>query len=114
MLNRLSVLQDPSFAGGVTPTQEPRRATVVVADAQPLFREALAGALAPRPALVSPTLLLAMFGSVVIAVKAMVLNLLSLSATFGALVWGFQEGHLAGALGVAGAGGGEPVLPLLI
>src|SRR4051794_8669366 len=51
MLNRLSVLQDPSFAGGVTPTQEPRRATVVVADAQPLFREALAGALAARPEL---------------------------------------------------------------
>src|SRR5205085_564768 len=36
-----------------------------------------------------------MFGSVLVPVKAIVLNLLSLSATFGAMVWIFQEGHLA-------------------
>ena len=33
-------------------------------------------------------------GSLVIPLKALVLNLLSLSATFGAMVWVFQEGHL--------------------
>ena len=33
-------------------------------------------------------------GSIVIPLKALVLNLLSLSATFGAMVWVFQEGHL--------------------
>jgi RND superfamily putative drug exporter len=33
-------------------------------------------------------------GSVVIPLKALVLNMLSLSATFGAMVWVFQEGHL--------------------
>jgi RND superfamily putative drug exporter len=33
-------------------------------------------------------------GSVLIPVKAIGLNLLSLTATFGAMVWGFQEGHL--------------------
>ena len=33
-------------------------------------------------------------GSVVVPVKALVLNLLSLSATFGAMVWIFQQGHL--------------------
>jgi RND superfamily putative drug exporter len=38
-------------------------------------------------------------GSVVLPVKAIVLNLLSLTATFGAMVWGFQEGHLRGLLG---------------
>jgi RND superfamily putative drug exporter len=38
-------------------------------------------------------------GSVVIPVKALVLNLLSLSATFGAMVWIFQEGHLTRFLG---------------
>ncbi|MCU1588587.1 MAG: putative rane protein, partial [Frankiales bacterium] len=38
-------------------------------------------------------------GSLVIPVKALVLNVLSLSATFGMMVWIFQEGHLTGALG---------------
>ncbi len=32
-------------------------------------------------------------GSVVLPIKALVLNTLSLSATFGAMVWVFQEGH---------------------
>src|SRR4051794_19335314 len=38
-------------------------------------------------------------GSVVVPVKALVLNLLSLTATFGAMVWIFQDGHLAGLVG---------------
>ena len=33
-------------------------------------------------------------GSLVLPIKALVLNTLSLSATFGAMVWVFQEGHL--------------------
>ena len=36
--------------------------------------------------------------SLLIPVKALVLNVLSLSATFGAMVWIFQEGHLSGLL----------------
>jgi len=44
---------------------------------------------------VAMLLLLFLFsGSVVIPLKAVVLNALSLSATFGAMVWVFQEGHL--------------------
>jgi putative drug exporter of the RND superfamily len=39
-----------------------------------------------------------LFGSVVVPVKAVILNLLSLSATFGAMVWVFQDGNLAGLL----------------
>ncbi|MGN6472170.1 MAG: MMPL family transporter, partial [Mycobacteriales bacterium] len=40
-------------------------------------------------------LLLFLFtGSVVMPLKALILNTLSLSATFGAMVWIFQEGHL--------------------
>jgi RND superfamily putative drug exporter len=35
-------------------------------------------------------------GSVVLPVKAVVLNLLSLTAAFGALVWIFQDGHFGG------------------
>jgi putative drug exporter of the RND superfamily len=38
-------------------------------------------------------------GSVVLPVKAIVANLLSVSASFGALVWIFQQGHLSGLLG---------------
>ncbi|MFN8168716.1 MAG: MMPL family transporter [Candidatus Nanopelagicales bacterium] len=49
---------------------------------------------------ISTFLLLFLFtGSVVIPVKALLLNTLSLSATFGAMVWIFQEGHLSGLLG---------------
>ncbi len=38
-------------------------------------------------------------GSVVLPLKALVFNLLSLSAVFGAMVWIFQDGHLSGMLG---------------
>ncbi|MGB8651056.1 MAG: MMPL family transporter [Mycobacteriales bacterium] len=38
-------------------------------------------------------------GSVVIPVKALLLNVLSLSATFGLMVWVFQQGHLTSLLG---------------
>ncbi len=49
---------------------------------------------------VATFLLLFLFtGSVVLPVKALVLNMLSLSATFGAMVWIFQEGHLSQWLG---------------
>ncbi|KRV47679.1 transporter [Wenjunlia vitaminophila] len=44
-------------------------------------------------------LLFLLTGSVVLPVKALVLNTLSLSATFGVLVWGFQDGHLDGVVG---------------
>ena len=38
-------------------------------------------------------------GSVVIPIKALVLNVLSLCATFGAMVWVFQQGNLTGLIG---------------
>ena len=43
-------------------------------------------------------ILFLLFGSVVLPLKAVVMTLLSISASFGALVWIFQEGHLAEAL----------------
>jgi uncharacterized membrane protein YdfJ with MMPL/SSD domain len=48
-------------------------------------------------------LLFLLTGSVVLPVKALVLNVLSLTAAFGALVWIFQDGHL-GALGTTSTG----------
>jgi RND superfamily putative drug exporter len=51
----------------------------------------LAGAIIALSLLV---LLFLLTGSVVLPVKALVLTVLSLSATFGAMVWIFQDGHL--------------------
>ena len=52
-------------------------------------------------------------GSVVLPVKAVLLNILSLTAAFGAMVWVFQEGHL-GALGAPVTGTLEVNLPMLL
>ncbi|WP_433047755.1 MMPL family transporter [Dactylosporangium sp. CS-033363] len=53
-------------------------------------------------------LLFAMTGSVVVPLKAVLMNLLSLGATFGALTAVFQHGFLAGPLGVLTVGGLSP------
>jgi len=52
-------------------------------------------------------------GSVVLPLKALLLNVLSLSATFGALVWIFQDGHL-GALGTTATGTLVATIPVLL
>jgi RND superfamily putative drug exporter len=57
--------------------------------------------------------LLLLLGSVLLPLKAVVMNLLSLCASFGALVWIFQEGHLAGLLRFA-PGPIEPALPIVL
>jgi RND superfamily putative drug exporter len=49
-------------------------------------------------ALASLVLIFLLTGSVLIPVKALIMNLLSLTATFGALVWIFQDHHLDGLL----------------
>ena len=60
------------------------------------------------------TVLFLMFGSVLVPVKAVVLNLLSLSATFGAMVWIFQDGHLSGVLGFTATGAIDTTTPILM
>ncbi|UDY35423.1 MMPL family transporter [Dermatobacter hominis] len=59
-------------------------------------------------------LLFLMFGSVLVPLKAIVLNMLSLSATFGAMVWIFQEGHLSGVLGFTATGLTDTTTPILM
>ncbi|MDT5092819.1 MAG: putative drug exporter of the superfamily [Mycobacterium sp.] len=54
-------------------------------------------------AAITLTLLFFLTGSIVLPLKALVLNVLSLTAAFGALVWIFQEGHL-GAFGTTPTG----------
>jgi uncharacterized membrane protein YdfJ with MMPL/SSD domain len=64
-------------------------------------------------ALATFVLLFLFTGSVVVPVKAIVMNVLSLGASFGALVWVFQEGHLAWLLGAEGTGALDPTVPVL-
>ncbi len=59
-------------------------------------------------------LLFLAFGSVVLPVKAIVMNVLSLSATFGVVVWIFQDGHLSGLLGFTPTGTIDPTMPILM
>jgi uncharacterized membrane protein YdfJ with MMPL/SSD domain len=58
-------------------------------------------------------LLFLLTGSVILPLKALVLNVLSLTAAFGALVWIFQEGHL-GALGTTPTGTLVANMPVLL
>jgi putative drug exporter of the RND superfamily len=58
-------------------------------------------------------LLFLLTGSVVLPVKALVCNILSLTAAFGALVWIFQDGHL-GALGTTPSGTLVANMPVLL
>ena len=54
-------------------------------------------------ALATFVLLFLFTGSIVVPIKALVLNLLMLSAVLGTMVWIFQDGHLASILGVTPA-----------
>ena len=58
-------------------------------------------------------LLFLLTGSVVVPLKALVLNMLSLTAAFGALVWIFQDGHLGG-LGTTHTGTLVANMPVLL
>ena len=55
-----------------------------------------------------------MFGSVLVPAKAVVLNLLSLSATFGSMVWIFQDGNLSNLLGFTPTGHLDLTMPILM
>ncbi|MBF5000890.1 MMPL family transporter [Nocardia sp. BSTN01] len=53
-------------------------------------------------------------GSVVLPLKAVVINSLSLTAMFGMMVWIFQEGHFSGLLGFTPTGFLVPTMPILM
>jgi RND superfamily putative drug exporter len=59
-------------------------------------------------------LLLVTFRSIVIPVKAIVLNLMSVAAAYGVLVWVFQDGHLEGLLDFESNGGVTSWLPMFL
>ncbi|MGD9622854.1 MAG: MMPL family transporter [Mycolicibacterium sp.] len=82
-----------------------RDSVSAITDRLPLVLGIIAG--------ISLVLLFFLTGSVVLPIKAVLLNILSLTAAFGALVWVFQEGNL-GALGVPVTGALESNLPVLL
>jgi putative drug exporter of the RND superfamily len=65
-------------------------------------------------ALATFILLFLMTGSVVIPIKALVMNTLSLGAVFGALVWIFQDGNLSNVLGFHAFGAIEAWIPVIV
>ena len=90
------------FVGGQVASQEDF--TAVIADKLPLFDGAVV--------LLSALLLMAVFRSVFIPVKAALMNLLSIGAALGFITLVFQDGFLADALGV-GSGPIESFVPVM-
>jgi RND superfamily putative drug exporter len=58
--------------------------------------------------------LLVLLRSVFIPIKALILSVMSLAATFGAMVWIFQEGHLSGLLDFTPTGALIDTMPILM
>ncbi|MDX6419609.1 MAG: trehalose monomycolate/heme transporter [Trebonia sp.] len=98
----------------------PPHASVLVGGTTAMLVDELSslGATLPWMALLTAVatfvLLFLAFGSVVLPVKAIVMNILSLSATFGVIVWVFQWGHLSGLLGFTATGSIDPTMPILL
>jgi RND superfamily putative drug exporter len=54
------------------------------------------------------------FGSILLPLKAILLNILSLGASFGVVTWIFQDGHLSGLLNFTSTGTLEATQPILV
>ena len=59
-------------------------------------------------------ILLVTFRSIVVPIKAIVLNLLSVAAAYGVLTWAFQDGHAESLLGFESIGGITAWLPVFL
>ncbi|MDI9834901.1 MMPL family transporter [Streptomyces sp. KAU_LT] len=88
-------------------------AAAVLVDSKDAIAERLPAA-AAFIAVVTLLLVFLLTGSVLIPLQAVVLNALSLTAMFGAVVWVFQDGHLSGLLGFTSPGSIETTLPVLM
>ncbi len=65
-------------------------------------------------ALASFVVLLLAFGAPVVALKAVLMNVLSLTASFGALVWVFQDGRFEDLLDYRSLGTIDPTVPVMM
>ncbi len=74
-------------------------------------------AMAGMVAVIMMVLLFVAFGSVVLPIKAILMNTVSIAASFGVVTWIFQDGHLSGVLNFTPEGfldATEPILMLAI
>ncbi|WP_441108844.1 MMPL family transporter [Nonomuraea sp. ZG12] len=94
----------PALVGGYPAELADYRASVV--DRLPLLLGLMLG--------VTFLVLLLMTRSVILPIKATVLNVLSLGVMFGAMVWIFQEGNLSGLLGFTATGTLDTSIPILM
>ncbi|EGX59996.1 hypothetical protein SZN_10088 [Streptomyces zinciresistens K42] len=88
-------------------------AAAVLVDSKDAIAERLPVA-AAFIAIVTLLLVFLLTGSLLIPLQAVVLNALSLTAMFGAVVWVFQDGNLSGLLGFTSPGSIETTLPVLM
>lgn len=123
----LSVSSDAALGSAASDNQLDRLHAVPGPDGRPvqmtglaqIDRDSIAAIAAKLPlvlgliAAITAVLLFLLTGSVVLPLKALLLNVLSLTATFGALVWIFQDGHL-GALGTTATGTLVANMPVLL
>jgi len=120
-----------SWAGN-SQTEQSQRVVEQLRDVQPASGEALVGGTSAETvdlidsvgahlpwmglivALVMLVLLFVAFGSLVLPVKAVVMNLFSISASFGIVTWIFSDGHLSGLLGFTPQGFLDATNPILM
>jgi len=111
--------QARQIVSGIRDITPPPHATVLVGGATAGLVDELSSLSSTLPWMALLTgvatfvLLFLAFGSVVLPVKAIVMNILSLSATFGVIVWVFQWGHLSGLLRFT-PGSIDPTMPILL
>lgn len=80
-------------------------------------KESLAARLPWAIGLIALTTIVALFlmtGSIVLPIKAVIMNVLTLGATLGILVWVFQDGRLEGLLGYDSRGALDLTQPILL
>ncbi|PZF83743.1 MMPL family transporter [Jiangella anatolica] len=87
--------------------------TATLVDYQAMLADRLPWAIA-LVAIGTLALLFAFTGSILLPVKAILTNLLSIGAALGVVVWVFQQGHLAGLLGTDGLGYLQLTVPILV
>ena len=98
---------------------EPAGREVLIGGGAQTYRDSVTAVTSRMPVVlgtigaVTFVLLFLLTGSLLLPLKAIVLNVLSLSAAFGAVVWVFQDGNL-GALGTTPTGTTEANMPVLL
>ena len=112
--------QARAIAGQVRDVAAPAGATVLVGGQTAALSDELSSLghtlpwMALTLVLATFVLLFLAFGSLVLPLQAIVMNILSLSAMFGVVTWIFQDGHLSGLLGFTPNGTISPTIPILM